>query len=145
MSADLATVVGVKHFPDKHEDQQGYLSRTEYHEYLEYENEIFVGKRKAKLLRKLDVKVTLPLTVRAPRAIFRAVDIVNIPKQLANQLSPTSSSQLMYLVAFVDRSNSQRARTSQKEVCQLILLSIGSRECSIIRTGGGSEHHVTTV
>jgi hypothetical protein len=35
----------------------------EYQEYLRLSNEVFVGKRKAQLLRQMDIRVTLPLAV----------------------------------------------------------------------------------
>lgn len=36
---------------------------AEYQEYLRLENEVFVGKVKKKLLRKMDIRVVLPLVV----------------------------------------------------------------------------------
>lgn len=36
---------------------------AEYTEYLRLENEVFVGKTKKKLLRKMDIRVVLPLVV----------------------------------------------------------------------------------
>lgn len=36
---------------------------AEYQEYQRLENEVFVGKTKSKLLRKMDIRVTLPLAV----------------------------------------------------------------------------------
>lgn len=36
---------------------------AEYQEYLRLENEVFVGKTKSKLLRRMDLRVTIPLAV----------------------------------------------------------------------------------
>lgn len=37
---------------------------AEYREYLRLENEVYIGKAKKKLLRKVDIRVVLPLVVR---------------------------------------------------------------------------------
>ena len=47
----------------------------EYQEYLRLENEVFIGKTKSKLLRRMDIRVTLPLAVStsAPLGLPRRI------------------------------------------------------------------------
>lgn len=45
------------------ESTSGKAYSAEYTEYLRLENEVYVGQAKKKLLRKIDIRVVLPLVV----------------------------------------------------------------------------------